>query len=234
LHQDRFSGGRAPAVPFLLDSLAQDSYPLSTRRFNLTPNEVSGVPETAAIRFTTSSSSISGSASDSWPKSQQPSATACPDSAAESRPATIPQIYGRLNVGGEVRTLPPAIAFELGIPLPFELSRRLPLQPKLGIDNSWRTLMLRRCSPPGAGQRMIAKLVAIEHRVYGPAATLRTATPHRLQNFRPHANVKQLHPLVRGVQNPRIVPGQTTQIRALYTEIASGLDEVAEMPCQHN
>jgi hypothetical protein len=36
LHQDRFSGSRAP---FLLDGLAQDSYPLSTRRFNLTPNE---------------------------------------------------------------------------------------------------------------------------------------------------------------------------------------------------
>jgi hypothetical protein len=46
--------------------------------------------------------------------------------------------------------------------------------------------------------------------------------------------MEQIHPLVRAFQNPRIVPGQTTQIRALYTEVPRRLDEVAKIPRQHN
>ena len=46
--------------------------------------------------------------------------------------------------------------------------------------------------------------------------------------------MKQLHPLVRSIEDLRMVPGQTPQIRALYPEIPRGRDEVAEMPRQRN
>ena len=81
---------------------------------------------------------------------------------------------------------------------------------------------------------MIAKLIRIEHRVEPPAATLRGAAVHRLQNFRPHANVKQLHPLVRSFENPRIVPGQPSQVLTVNVQLSRRFDEVAEMPRQYN
>ena len=46
--------------------------------------------------------------------------------------------------------------------------------------------------------------------------------------------MEQIHPLVRSFQNPRIVPGQPPQVLTVHAEIASRLDEVAEMPRQHN
>ena len=68
----------------------------------------------------------------------------------------------------------------------------------------------RRRGHPGAGERTVTELDGVEHRVESPAATLRAPAVHRLENFRPHANVKQLHPLVRGFQNSRIVPRSTS------------------------
>ena len=160
-----------------------------------------------------------GSSPSSWPTNPGRPQTA---SWGWSRQG-LPQIYGRLNVGDDhlALLLPSAIAIELGHPLPFEFGRRFPLQNKLGpiCLRSLRTLPRRWSQQFGAGEQMVAKLVTVEHRVKTPTPTLRAGAVHRLQNFGPHTNTKQLHPLVRGVQNPRIVPGQATQVRALYIEI---------------
>ena len=124
--------------------------------------------------------------------------------------------------------------FPLEDPLPLELRRRFLLQSKPSPPRSGGPLTPRRRTPPGAGQRMIAKLITVEHRVDPPSAALCATAVYRRYDFGLHANAKQRHPLVRGGQNPRIVPGQTTQILAVHAEIASSLDDVAPMPRQHN
>ena len=105
----------------------------------------------------------------------------------------------KLNINNDpgALLLPPAIALELGIPLAFKLGRRLSLQNKLGIDNSWYTLTRRRRER--AGKQVVAELVTLTQSIKTPTATLGVRAVHRLQNFGLYANAKQLHPLVRGV-----------------------------------
>ena len=114
---------------------------------------------------------------------------------------------------------PPAISLELSNPLgralPLELGclLELPLPNSFDINNRGNrcrspTPPRRRRKQPGAGERSVAKLVTLHHRVETPTATLRTGTVNRLDNLRPYANAKQIHPLVRGVEDLWIVPGQ--------------------------
>jgi len=135
-----------------------------------------------------------------------PSSGVAPESAAGSRPANHqPQPAApleapwKLNINNDpgALLLPPAIALELGIPLAFKLGRRLSLQNKLGIDNSWYTLTRRRRER--AGKQVVAELVTLTQSIKTPTATLGVRAVHRLQNFGLYANAKQLHPLVRGV-----------------------------------
>ena len=128
--------------------------------------------------------------------------------------------------------LPPTLGLDLSRPLAGELGRCFPPQNKSNTRGDPRRP--RRRSHPGAGERTVAELDGVEHRVVPPAATLRAEAVHRLHNFGLHANVKQTHPLVRSIQNPRIVPAQTPQILTVDTEIARGRDEVAEMPSQRD
>ena len=62
----------------------------------------------------------------------------------------------------------------------------------------------------GPGGLTVAELDGAEHGIDRPSPTLRAGAVHRLDDFRLHASMKQIHPLVRSIENPRIVPGQTT------------------------
>ena len=128
--------------------------------------------------------------------------------------------------------LQPAISLNLGGPLASQLSRRFPPQNKSNPRSDLRRA--RRRSHPGASERTVTKPDGVGHSIGRPSLPLRAAAVKRRDDFRLHERMEQIHPLVRSIQNPRIVPGQTTQGLAVDTEIASGRDKIAEAPRQHN
>jgi hypothetical protein len=114
-------------------------------------------------------------------------------------------------------------------PLPLELSGRFLLQDKPRPPRRCSPLTPRRRSPPGAGKWRITKLVAVEHSVDPPPATRCAAAVYCRHNLGPHAKPKQPDPLVRSIQDSRIVPGQPAQIFAVDIEFLRGFDDIAKV-----
>jgi hypothetical protein len=127
------------------------------------------------------------------------------------------------------------LAVRLSSPLALELSRCLLLQNKLGIDNRRnrrRSLTRRWRKQQIAGNQLVAKFIGFAKGIYAPTLFFCTLAQNSLDNLGLHANAKQIHPLVRSSQNPRIVPRQLLQVLTVDTQFASGLGEVTKMPCK--
>ena len=135
-------------------------------------------------------------------------------------------------------SLPPPVILDLPLVLESKLSRSFPLERETALvgspDQNTRTAYTRRWSEQRQGARKwIAEGPRVrEHPIDGTLPNTRNPAVEPAHGLAPHMLGKQLHPLVRSVQNRRIAPGQTPQILAIHAEIPGSLNDVAEMPAQ--